>query len=707
MKFILFLTFFYSTSSIAFIGKEAMGLIENQTLVNDDIIHNGAQEEIENDFVSANTLKLIEKNEQLKDDIVYLKIANKSKKDCDEDDESKKDPPFKKRKTKYKHKTEGQWVIGAVFEVKNDGNYEQYAELENTLDPNALNSMFFDWISAESFNDLKVLIKEQTKDMNKTEFLEYLSYMTGRLPYNDDKAAFSQAGDTQAPDDLWNMLQEQKQSWEGQEGFDAGAGDEWGGVCGDIHFAALMIGEIAKPEQYEYFTASYVLADSQHVYTFAVDKDTGQAIVVNYDDVQVVDNPDGIESFSVKNSSVQGGFNNVGTNVRIFANSDGNAEHVATLKSALGSFIYNATVEEHNQTGAPIYNDFQTSGVEGSSTKKIVKGKKVEKYDNNGNLTIEDKSKTYYITNGFKLLKGTRQNGNLDNTDIFTAVYFQKKTTNTDGFGNIQDPSKFGKESNFSISGIQTNIGNMKVNEDLYVVQLNYNYGLYKNILRTDKVDLQANGKMNINGDFYMIETTSSWNDNVGTGYSGDGNLETSIGLDAKIKLTDKDRIVAYTSYDQAIGVKKERQLYDWAYLPKNVKLTSAAIRSGATYSRTISPGQKLSLGANYVGTQVGGLYNISTSFQTGKTYVFVNYQNNAPGINRNISSNLLPNAGQRVSGGYGAKDVKFLGTTADFGTSITYLPNTKDYFVSGSMRVNLAGKKKNKSKSKVKLIDN
>lgn len=236
-------------------------------------------------------------------------------------------------------------------------------------------------------------------------------------------------------------------------------------------------------------------------------------------------------------------------------------------------------------------------------------------------------------------------------------------------------------------------------------MQVNYTYGLYKTILRTEKVDLQANGRVNINGDFYLMDGFDHYDDNRNPVYktnspSGDGNLESSVGVTAKVALSPKDDIKTYVSYDQSIGVKRERNLYEWSALPSNIKLTSNAVRAGATYRHSLDNKKAVIVNSNYTGTQVGGLFNISTAYQMGKHHVFINYQGNAMGINKNIQSNLLPNAGQRITTGYGGKDINILGASADIGANITYLPNTKDFFVGGKVKFHINSKKKKRAPS-------
>ena len=677
--------------------------MNNQTIVNDDIIHNGAQSEIKQDFISENTLKLIKENERFKGNIVDIEEAIISKTDCDEDGDGDEKKKKKKTKSKTKIKENGEWVIGAIVEMNQMDNNEEYSVLESPLTTNDYDNYYSQWLGVNSYDELQTLIKDQTKDMSNLDAISFISEMTGRLPYNSDKAAFQQGGDLQDPDGLWSMIQEEKKAYAGEAGF--GSDDEWGGICGDIHFASLMMGETAKPDAYEYFTASYVVGESQHVYMFAIDKESGQAVVVNYGSVQVVDNPNGIESVAVKNDNMQGGFNNVGTNLRIYANSNGDAKHVATLKSALGSFIYNASTMEHERIGTPIYEDFDTQEMSVTKTDDVTKIKTTEKYDKDGDLVIKTKEKSYKITQGVKLLHGTRDNGNANSTDIWSVVYFRQKAKNTNGFGNVLDPKKFGSESNLSFSGTHATIGNMNVDENVYVMQVNYNYGLYKTILRTEKVDLQANGRANINGDFLMMDGFDHYGDNGTPVFktnspSGDGNLETSIGLTSKMALSPKDDLKTYVSYDQSIGVKRERNLYDFKNLPNNIQLTSNAVRAGITYQRDLGNNKALAINTNYTGTQVGGLFNVSSTYKMGKHHVFINYQNNAKGINKNIKSNLLPNAGQRVTTGYGARNVNILGTSADFGANITYLPNQKEFFVGAKVKINLNTNKKKRAPS-------
>lgn len=699
MKYLLLLTFVYSLSANSFVDQSAFQLIENQTFINNEVIHGQVQKEIQTEELSEATIKLVEQNEILKADLDALYEAELSKKECNEDGDDKK----KKRREKNKEKTKenGEWVIGAMFEMNQMDDNENYSMLEAPLSRSQYNQMYDQWLTVTDYDQLKNLIKEQTKGMTDMEVFSYISEMSSRLPYNDDKAKFKQNGDTQSADTLWSMIQEEKKAYAGEAGF--GQDDEWGGICGDIHFAALMMGEIARPENFEYFTASYVVGESQHVYMFAVDKKTGQAVVVNYDDTTVVQNPNGVESIAVKSGTNPGGFNNVGTNLRIFANSDGDAKHVATFKSALGSFLYAASTQEHERIGTPIYDDFQTTEVFVTKKNDITKKMMTQVYDKDGNLIkVKEKEKSYTVTNGVKLLHGTRNNGNLDQTDIWTLLYFKQKAKNTDGFGNVIDPKKMGTESNFTTSASKATLGNMFTNEDVYVMQVNYTYGVYKTLLRTDKVDLQANGRFNINGDFYYMRGFDGYVDGNKTfaynSPSGDGNLETSVGLTAKIKPTENDYINTYVHLDQAIGVKRERELYDWGSLTNNVQLTSNAVRAGINYRRRLSPSQSINVGSNYTGTQVGGMYSVSTGFTNGNHHIFINYQNNAPGINRNISSNLLPNAGQRISFGQGVKINKG-SLDAQIGTAFTYLPNTKDFFVGGRVKINLNGKSRNAKK--------
>lgn len=702
MKTLILLIFILPVNSLALVEQEAFELIENQTFINDEVIHGQVQKEIVNDEFSEETYLLIQKNEEMKNDIDKMYVAEESMVDCPEDGKDKKKKRVKrKKKNKEKIKHDGEWVIGAMFEMNQVGNQEEYSQLESPMPNTAYEAMYNDWLKVESYDELMDLIKEQTQGMDDMAVISYISEMTGRLPYNDDKASFKQGGDIQKPDSLWSMIQEQKKAYAGEAGF--GNDDEWGGVCGDIHFAALMMGEIARPDAFEYFTASYVVGESQHVYMFAIDKNTGKAVVVNYDEVQVVENPNGAESIAVKNDNWKGGFNNVGTNLRIFANSSGDAKHVATIKSALGSFLYQASTMDHERIGTPMYEDFQTEEVYVTKTDNVTKKKVTEIYDKEGNLIkVKDKQKSYTVTNGVKLLHGTRNNGDANDTDIWTLAYFRRKATNTDGFGNVKDPSKFGKESNITVSGTKASLGNMFVDENVYVLQVNYTYGLYKTILRTDKVDLQANGRVNINGDFYMMDGFDGYDDAGNPTFatnspSGDGNLETSIGVSANINPSDKDKIKTYVSYDQAIGVKRERNLYEWSALPNNVQLTSNAVRAGLSYQRYLAPDRSIAMSTNYTGTQVGGLFNVTTAYNQGKHHVFVNYQNNAPGINKNIQSNLLPNAGQRITTGYGT-NLNFGQTNLDLGANVTYLPDSKDFFVGGRVKMNInTGKKKKK----------
>jgi len=330
--------FFISSQVLAFNDEVFVDLIKNQTELNSEILHNEIQKEIPKNKLSQNSLSLIKANSDLIEDIDKLKENSFLTKDpCHEKEKPKKK---KRNVTKTKEVKKDGWEIIASVEVNSQNTKQKYNELKAPLSDYEYNKMYQDLASATNLVDLKSIIKEQTEGMSDNDYLSYLSQMTTRLPYNDKKAAFNQS--EQHVDSLFSMLQEDKAKIDGTSDI-----DDWGGICGDIHFATVLMGETARPNKYEYFTASYVVSGSQHVYSFAVDKNNPDKIVViNYGNVQVTNENNGIESALVKNDDQSGGFNNIGGDIRIFKHSgvgvenEGKATHVATVPTAIGSYIF-------------------------------------------------------------------------------------------------------------------------------------------------------------------------------------------------------------------------------------------------------------------------------------------------------------------------------------------------------------------------------
>jgi acetyltransferase-like isoleucine patch superfamily enzyme len=656
--------FTYLWTSTAF----AAGLIElanSQIFINEQFIHQSVQDDMKDGNLSQDTLKLIKNNKILSDAVELAQDPKNQSSLCADIDKSTDPDPPKKKVTKKNHG----WVIISSTEVSQARREPQYQELVPSLPQESYNDFYSQLRSAESATDLQNLVKAQTQDMSEDEYFSYLSEMTERLPYNSDKADFDQS--EQGVDDFFSQITEDREAL-------AGTSDktEWGGICGDIHFATVLMGEAARPGKYEYFTASYVIGDGQHVHAFAVSKeDPNKAFVVNYNEVTKVDNITGVDSLLPRNNSI-GDFANVGANVRIFKNTSdstsGKAEHVATLPSALGRYIEQAHTRDHQRANLPQLNAGITNQIDFRNESTITK-------------TKGDKTKTIEIAQGVRLLQGTLQNEDQSPTDVFSIAVYKERTKNTDGFGNILNSKKLGNESNLSLSSSLVS-SSQSIDENKYMfMRLNYYKGIHKNLISSEKVKIQANVGSNLNVDVVTKDGQTS----------GDANIQTNVGISGRVKTSTNSSVTSMVKATGAIGLKEERSVYQLSSLPNNLKMTTNVIEARARFDQRVD-NDTFSVGAGLVSTQVGGVYNVFSSYQISTVksgtdhFINIDYSKPTQGFNRDISANLIP-VNEQTSLMYGIKT-----GAIEAGGTLTYDIQNTNFYVGGKLKINiLPGKKR------------
>ncbi len=646
----------------------ASGLVEladNQTFINDQFIHQSVQVDMKEGNLSQDTLRLIKENSQLIDSVEVASDPQNQLSLCAENDLSSQiDPPKKRTRTKKNHG----WVIISSTEVSQSVREPKYQELVSSLPASDYDNFYGQLREAQSATQLQELVKMQTQGMNEDEYFSYLSEMTTRLPYNFAKANFDP--NEQGVDDFFSQITEDRQAL-------ANAGDveNWGGICGDVHFATVLMGEAARADKYEYFTASYVTTGGQHVYNFAVSKeDPNKAFVINYFQATKIEDITGVDSILPRNSAM-GGFDNIGANVRIFKNTSdstsGQAEHVATLPKALGRFIEQAHTMDHQRANIPQTNAGLTNDIDFRHESTITK-------------TKGDKTKTIDIAQGVRLLQGSLQNEDQAPTDIFSIAVYKQRSQNTDGFGHVTDPKRFGNESNLSLSTSLVST-DQSVNENKFMfMRFNYYKGLHKNLISSEKVKVQANAGLNFNADFVKRQDESS----------ADGNLQTQLGLSTKIKTGNSSSLSSSVKVTNAVGLKEQRSIYDFPNTPSNLKMTTNVIEAQARFDKKIN-NDTFSTGAGLVSTQVGGLYNVFTSYQISTTtngpdhFINIDYTLPNKGFNSDISTNLLP-VNEQTSLMFGVKKGAF-----EAGGTLTYDIERTNFYVGGKLKINILGKKK------------
>lgn len=676
MKMILL--FVFTSSAFGFSDQVIFDIANTQTSINEQILHNETQKEIESNTLSTDSLKLIRANKQLSDDIETITsndITNLSD-DCDKDKSGKKK---KKKVIKTKTKKNYGWEIVASAEVNTSSENQNYTILEQQKPTHIYNNQYKELTQATNIDELQSIIRLHTKDLNDEEYLSYLSEITSRLPYNDTKAQFDQ--DEQHVDSLFSML---KEDFEQQAG--TATDDNWGGICGDIHFATAIIGETARPKAYEYFTASYAMNNSQHVYSFAVSKDNpDKVVVINYGTVQISDNNTGIESALVKSKNKEGSFNNIGGNIRIYKHSgtglekQGKAEHVATLPTSIGTYLEKVALEDYQRSKMPSLPSSNTQEIDFNNKKNITKTKTITQ---DGNTTIENKS--IDITSGIKLIHGQLNNPGFETkTDIFTVAVYRKKESNMTN-GVLHKDKKTGSTSNLSLSVSNISQDQIFVTEDYIYMRLNYHKGIYKKLIEKEKATVTANGGFNINGDFIS----------QATGATGDGNLQTYIGLDSNIKVNEKNSVQIGAKAEQVIGLKEQRSLYNLNDLPSNLQLTPNVINLRAALNTNLNPSININ---NYIGhtsTQVGSVTSYGSNFtinnqsNNGKHMVTIQYTKPSEGFNPNITSNLLP-INENIMTGYSYQNGRVRA-----GGYFQYDMTNMSPVVGASLKVNLSKRK-------------
>jgi hypothetical protein len=603
-------------------GASFIDLANNQTFINEQFIHQVVQDEMVTGNLSTETLKLLRDNRLLIESVDESSNLLTQQSKCEEIDTNDSTDP-KKKKTKTRTKKSHGWVIESSTSFTSAIRKPEYRELVSNLAQSDYNDFYVQLRNAQSATDLQDLVRQQTQGMNEDEYFSYLSEMTVRLPYNNAKANFDQ--NEQGVDDFFSQLSEDRQVMDGTSDL-----ENWGGICGDIHFATALMGEAARPGQYEYFTASYVIQGGQHVNAFAVSKeDPNKAFVVNYSKAAMVNDINGAESL-VPQNSINGAFDNIGANVRIFKNSSdspsGQAEHVATLPTALGRYIEQAHTRDHQRANF------------GPNTAGIT-----NQLDFRQLSTIEkengDKKKSINVGKGIKLLQGTIQGVGQSPTNVFSVLVYKERMINTTGNGFAIDPDKIMRESNTSLSSTFVSSATGSNNETSIVTRFNAYEGIHKVLVPSDKVKIQLNTGYNFNVD--MITRNSE--------FTGDVNIQPFVGFDTQIKTGKTSQVSTTFKATGAIGLKEERLVFDGKATPSNLKMTTNVIEAQAKYEEIFTNNNTFSVGAGVVSTQVGGFYNAFSSYQISATksgtqhIVTIDYTKPTKGFNKDIAANLLP----------------------------------------------------------------
>lgn len=640
---------FYLASSVVY-ADTLLELTAAIPAFSNELLHNEIQGEIKNKSLSQDSMKLIKnisvlKNQlksALKDDLSNGSVCSSV---------NVTDPKVKDKKV-INH---GWRIIGSV-EVNAQEKKDSYKRLKNTLSDEEYDQFYSEIENISNKDQLKEALLRHTENMDDDQYMSYLSEMTMRLPYNKDKAAFDK--DEQHVDSLYSMIQS----------------NDIGGICGDIHFSTVLMGEATRGDDYEFYTASYMNKQSQHVYSFAVSKnDPSQAYVINYSNADKVENLNGVDSILVNSQGVS---DNIGANLRIYKNSsksqDGQSEHVATIPTPIGRYLNSVHLSQSQIDGLLNQNQGTVSQVSIENTKTKI-------------VTQNGESKIIDIAQGVKIAHGNLQNTNADNTNIFSLMVYSKRQKNLDKAGTILDSKKIASESNLSISGNLIDKPNAANSDSKsYLMRFNYFNRYHKTLVRTEKFDVEASAGFNISSDFVTAK---------GQGV-GDANFETQLGFKSKIDINPKMNFVIDARIDHAIGFKEQRKVFATSEYPSNIKMTQNVYSLNAKLNRKVGRGVA-SLDASYVKTQVGSAKQASMGYVIDSKYNGVQHMININYTQPDKGINLLA-LREQVGVGYG-----FRTKALEAGASINYSVDTATPFVGGQVKINLDKRKNKKNKSK------
>lgn len=436
--------------------------------------------------------------------------------------------------------------------------------------------------------DMMGKIKTYSSSMNDQDFLRFVSAIAGYVDYSDERAAFEQteAGGLGIATPFQQMMGTKL------------------GVCGDIH---SMAAKIVEQRGWEAFTVGYALEGAQHVVTAIVNpNDPKKLMIVNYGSYEEQTLNDGNSITATPTSS---GWEEIGTQMRIFKNDktgdpDGKMQQIATVPTALGSFMNSLFVKEGQMAKAmPQNQNFQSEVIGGQTTKNVTKIK------NDGNK-LTDK----FIANGVLVYEGK-----IDNADIYGIAVSHDVYKDIYRWDETAGKCVLKKSKYFSIGGAASIIDLTQADfQNTFFAYLNMKGGQIFHVYQSEF--FQFKGLIG-----YELEGFGSkYEDGFLT---ADGNLSTFLGVVADYK-KDGTSVHLGLTYETNVGLRNQNLMTDLGSLPTNVNpLMFNAVSFDANVSHTINSSTTLVSNNNITMTRVGGRVFLSTGIIHNNTSVMLSYQ--------------------------------------------------------------------------------
>lgn len=436
--------------------------------------------------------------------------------------------------------------------------------------------------------DMMDKIKNYSNGMNDQEFLNFVSTMAGYVDYNDDRAFF-----VQTPEAGLGVVTPFQQMM----GTKAG-------VCGDIH---SMAAKIAEQRGWEAFTVGYALEGMQHVVTAIVNpNDPNKLMVVNYGNYEEQTLNEGN---SISPAPSQSGWEEMGTQLRIFKNNKtgdptGKMQQIATVPTALGSFMNDLFKKEYQASKAmPANQNFSKEVAGGQTTKNKTEVSA-------GGNKITDK----FVTEGLIIYEGETDNAKIYGVAVSHDVY--KDIYRWD---EAEQKCVLKKNKYFSV-GLAGSL------VDLTQAQFDNNFFVYLSMKGGQIFHLYQSEFFQFKGILgYELEGFGSMYDK--TFLSGDGNFSTFYGVAADYNKNGMS-VHLGTTLETNIGLRNQNLMTDLSSLPTNVNpVAFNAVSVDANMSYKIDSQNTFVTNNNFTMTRVGGRVFLSTGIIHNNTSVIASYQ--------------------------------------------------------------------------------
>lgn len=555
----------------------------------------------------------------------------------------------------------GQWEVvlyvkatSPITGLNQATNFETFSDRTNPMFSLYEDMMDNSIANAKDINEVQTIIQTKTKDLSFEQQMQLASIFANYFNYNGDKASFVQSA-WQQDAGLWNMLQAQ-------------VNGEDLGVCGDIHSATNRLLKMMNPNL-EVYLISYATDQSQHIVSLVQDpNDPNTHHVINYGTIQSATNSNGINSAGIQKLPEQDGYWDMGDRIRVFApkdNDNDTNEHIATLKTDIGAFMYQMSVNEFEYGATPMNQQNSVAAVDISK----------EKVDAAKDQTKED---------GVKVFQGKLSDG----TDVVGLAYYHEKFKNMNEDGTPKNPNQFsmfnGTSAAYATSG------------DGYEF-VDYNYRDYRLYLTNrgqigtpiiEKYGFKFGGTVGYQVEGGMVQD--------GDGYISIGDGDATFMGKAFTEYNTKDhktKLKLVGGVDYSVGLKNATTYGNLKTLPSNIKLTSNAVNATISGTQKLKNNQSVGFSNSFTATAVGGVNQSSFFYQKESNVVYVSLTTPTGGFTKN-KINLVPNNTNQINAGFQTQNKK---GNLKVGGSAGYNFDYKQPQVNFGVKYNIQGKKKPK----------